>query len=125
MNSLRRYPGGNKLGIKSQTPMYFNTTAHMEQFRSHLFGRDDDPAIIAALRCCRAYMEATIGETKYVIVEKPGALNRTPYWVMQLPSSLVPDHSTIFTPQFRTVVVNFLFGTSESPLSSPEYRKVK
>ena len=125
MNSLRKYPGGNKLGIKSQTPMYFNTTAHMAQFRSHLFGRADDPAIGAALRCCRAYMEATIGGVKYVIVEKPGTLNRTPYWVMQIPPSLVPDHSTIFTPQFRTVLVDFLLGSATIPLSTPEYRKMK
>jgi len=123
-NSLRRYPGPNKLGIKSQTPMYFNTTAHLKQFRSHLFGRDDDPAIKAALQCCQPFMEATIAGVKYVIVEKPGALNRTPYWVMQLPPSLVPDHSTIFTPQFRSVLVNFLLGSSLNPLNTPTYRKM-
>jgi hypothetical protein len=58
-----------------------------------------------------------------VIVEKPGALNQTPYWVMELPPSLVPDHSTIFTPQFRNVLINFLLGSASSPLQTPQYRK--
>lgn len=112
-NSLRRYAGENALGIKSQTPMYFNTTAHMEKFQSHLFGRADDPAIVTALRCCRPYMQTQIGGATYIIVEKPGALNRTPYWVMELPPSLVPDHSTIFTPAFRNVLLDFLFSPAE------------
>jgi hypothetical protein len=119
-NSLRTYPAPNKLGIKSQTPMYFNTTAHMTQFQSHLFGRADDPEIQAAIRCCRLFMEATIGRVKYEIVEKPGALNTTPYWVMEMPPALVPDHSTIFTPQFRTVLVDLL-GSSANPLRAPRF----
>ena len=36
-----------------------------------------------------------------MVVEKPGALNRTPYWVTHMPPNVVPDHSTIFTPVFR------------------------
>ncbi|MBA2306155.1 MAG: hypothetical protein H0W08_26495 [Acidobacteria bacterium] len=52
-------------------------------------------------------MENILGAT-YVIAEKPGARNRTPYWVMQMPTAIVPDHSTIFTPIFRDLLITLL-----------------
>ena len=47
----------------------------------------------------------------YVIAEKPGTLNRTPYWVLQMPPAVVSDHSTIFTPTFRDLVVQLFCRT--------------
>ena len=44
----------------------------------------------------------------YVLVEKPGSRNRTPYWVLQIPPEIVPDHSTIFTPVFRGFLVGLV-----------------
>ena len=50
-NSLRHYPeGGNAVGIKSQTSMFFKTTAHMREFQSHVVGRSDDPGIAELLQ---------------------------------------------------------------------------
>lgn len=114
-NSLRRYPdGGNALGIPSQTSMFFRTTAHLGEFQSHLFGRSDDPRIADAIKRCRPYLEVNLdgkfgaqGDASpgYVLVEKPGSRNRTPYWVFHVPPEIIPDHSTIFTPVFRNFMV--------------------
>ncbi|HWZ44663.1 MAG TPA: hypothetical protein VNW97_14395 [Candidatus Saccharimonadales bacterium] len=32
--------------------------------------------------------------------EKKGVWNDTPYWIMEVPSEIIPDHSTIFTERF-------------------------
>jgi len=36
-------------------------------------------------------------EHRFTIRRKPRALNDTPYWIMQVPSELIPNHSEIFT----------------------------
>lgn len=118
-NSLRQYPdGGNAMGIKSQTSMFFRTTAHMNEFQSHIVGRSDDPDIVEALKTCKATLELSLHgqflppgvttEPRYLLVEKPGSKNRTPYWVFQIPPEIVPDHSTIFTPVFRGLLLSLL-----------------
>ena len=119
-NSLRHYPeGGNAVGIKSQTSMFFKTTAHMREFQSHVVGRTDDPAIAEALKACAPLLVTTLeGVTlnpddfaaapRYVLVEKPESRNRTPYWVFHIPPEIVPDHSTIFTPVFRGFLVGLV-----------------
>jgi hypothetical protein len=129
-NSLRSYDEDdpNFLGFKRQTPMFLNTTAHMKEFHSHLIGRCgcagpmedsgrcidpaqlrcEDPAVEAAIKACKVNIETTLANTTYLMVEKPGAKNRTPYWVMQMPPTIVPDHSTIFTPVFRDFVITLV-----------------
>jgi hypothetical protein len=119
-NSLRHYPGdGNAVGIKSQTSMFFRTTAHMREFQSHVVGRSDDPEIAEMLKTCTPAFEMTLDGTtlqlneadttpRYVLVEKPVTRNRTPYWVLQIPPEIVPDHSTIFTPVFRGFLVQLV-----------------
>ena len=126
-HSLRTYDADdpNFLGLKRQTPMFLNTTAHMQQFHSHVMGRCrcdgapdsetgecdpqqlrcEDPGLEAARQSCRVNIQARFGDAVYAIVEKPAALNRTPYWVLQMPPAIVPDHSTIFTPVFRNLVI--------------------
>lgn len=127
-NSLRTYPKKpNRLGLKRQTPMYLKTTAHLTEFQSHVFGENNDPGVHDALNLCEPAfdieMKSLLGPKKhYLIVERPGAPNRTPYWVMQMPPSIVPDHSTIFTSAFRNVLVLFL---SRNTLGSDALRRVK
>jgi hypothetical protein len=36
-------------------------------------------------------------EHRFIIRRKPRALNDTPYWIMQVPRQLIPNHSEIFT----------------------------
>jgi hypothetical protein len=127
-NSLRTYDkdAPNFLGLERQTPMFLNTTAHLREFHSHLMGRCrceqpaaeggcdpqnlrcEDPALEAARQACKVNIQATLGSAIYAIVEKPGARNRTPYWVLQMPPTIVSDHSTIFTPVFRNFVITLL-----------------
>jgi hypothetical protein len=119
-NSLRRYPGdGNAVGIKSQTSMFFKTTAHMSEFQSHIVTRADDPEIAELLKTCAPTLRFTAtgrvldpripsSESPYVMLEKPGTRNRTPYWVFHIPPEIVPDHSTIFTPVFRQFLVSLI-----------------
>jgi sugar lactone lactonase YvrE len=35
---------------------------------------------------------------RFTIRERPRTINDTPYWIMSVPGSLIPDHSTIFGP---------------------------
>ena len=59
--------------------------------------------------------DAAQGDTedpRFLLVEDPNAKNRTPYWVMQMPPVIVPDHSTIFTQVFRDFLIS-LMGLSQ------------
>jgi pimeloyl-ACP methyl ester carboxylesterase len=113
-NSLRHYQKDqpNFLGFDSQTPMFFNTTAHMRSFQSHLMGPADDPDVAAAEMLCKPFVRTTVDGIPYSIVERPEARNRTPYWVMHTPASIVPDHSTIFTPAFTSLLITFIFNVT-------------
>jgi hypothetical protein len=129
-NSLRHYPeGGNAVGIKSQTSMFFKTTAHMSEFQSHIVGRTDDPQIAEMMKTCRPYFEMDLNGKflpanaedsipRYVILDKPESRNRTPYWVFQLPPEIVPDHSTIFTAVFRRFLLSLLRTRDEMDLQN-------
>jgi pimeloyl-ACP methyl ester carboxylesterase len=131
LNSLRSYDADdpNILGFKRQTPMFLHTTAHSKEFQTHLMGRCrcegetdpdthrcldektlvcEDPAVEEARKACKVNVETTLSSTTYLIVEKPGAKNRTPYWVLHMPTTVVPDHSTIFTPVFRNFIITLL-----------------
>jgi pimeloyl-ACP methyl ester carboxylesterase len=113
-NSLRKYSADNPnfLGFGNQVPMFFNTTAHLGPFRTHLMGREDDPEVKAAADQCKPIVRTTIADVTYLIVDKPGSKNLTPYWVMHAPASLVPDHSTIFTPAFTKLLISFIFTST-------------
>ena len=113
-NSLRAYPKDqpNFLGFDNQREMFFNTTAHAKAFQSHLLGPSDDPEITAAEALCKPFVKTTVEGIPYSIVERPEAKNRTPYWVMQTPASIVPDHSTIFTPAFTSLLITFIFAVT-------------
>ncbi len=109
-NTLRSYPADNPnfLGFKNQSAMFFNPTAHLKQFQSHLLGRADDPDVAQAALQCAPVIDYTVKNVRYLLVEKTGAVNRTPYWVMHIPSAVVPDHSTIFTPVFTILLSVFI-----------------
>jgi hypothetical protein len=118
-NSLRKYPpGGNALGVTSQTSMFFRTTAHMKQFQSHVLKRSDEPGLDEIVTRCKPVLEFTLtgkpghgsAGPHYVLLEKPESRNRTPYWVFEIPPEIVPDHSTIFTSVFRNFLLSMLKG---------------
>jgi pimeloyl-ACP methyl ester carboxylesterase len=110
-NSLRKYPRPNAVGLTSQASMFYNTTAHMSAFQSHLMGPQNSPEIQNALSGgCPEYFHTAIEGTTYSVVERPGSKNLSPYWVMRMPPSIVPDHSTIFVPEFRKLLIDFVLA---------------
>jgi hypothetical protein len=127
-NSLRHYKAENGVGLKSQLPMFLNTTAHLNAFQSHLLDVDSAPEIVQAIQDkCFDLIETELSEgerkIKYKIVEKLGARNLSPYWVMHLPSSIVPDHSTIFGARFSKFLVTLL--RSQEAAGPIEYRRLE
>jgi hypothetical protein len=51
----------------------------------------------------------------YHICEKPGRWNDTPYWAMQMPATVVPDHSHIFNANFVALLESFFKQTMMMP----------
>lgn len=45
---------------------------------------------------------------KYCVARDFQAWNRTPYWIFEIPTAIVPDHSTIFTDRFTDFLRSFL-----------------
>jgi len=115
----KRSDGGGKL--------YYETTAHNGTLRSHLFDRADADDIKAAVAKCQPAMRLTMSmganDVNYIIVPDGAAANKSPYWVMHMPPSVVPDHSTIFTQVFRDVVIslvqNALLVDPQDELTTP------
>ena len=56
----------------------------------------------------------------YEICEKPDRWNDTPYWAMQMPSSIVRDHSGIFNDNLVGVLGWFL--PQEPEMADPRLR---
>ncbi|MFQ6024761.1 MAG: hypothetical protein ACE5NW_18765, partial [Acidiferrobacterales bacterium] len=50
-------------------------------------------------------------EHRFTIARKPHALNDTPYWIMRVPKSLIPDHSDIFGLDTIRLIQALLVGT--------------
>jgi hypothetical protein len=45
---------------------------------------------------------------KYCVARDFNAWNRTPYWIFEIPTAIVPDHGTIFTDRFTDFLTSFL-----------------
>ena len=75
--SAKRYPGASASGEDGSTAPIFET--------------EYDPL---TQQMSMAF-EGT--EHRFTIHRKPRALNDTPYWIMQAPKELIPNHSEIFT----------------------------
>jgi hypothetical protein len=45
---------------------------------------------------------------KYCVARDFKAWNRTPYWIFEIPTAIVPDHGTIFTDRFTDFLTSFL-----------------
>jgi hypothetical protein len=116
-------PANNPLGYSSPVPLYYHATAHLTDFQSHLLISESlgvrqqmTADTGAAPPSCSNELIATLTSltgqpTEYQIVSRLGSKNDSPFWVMQMPTSLVPDHSTIFTPAFREFLISLLLRT--------------
>jgi hypothetical protein len=116
-NSLRTYPHPNVLGEKDQVGMYLKTTAHTKEFISHVIDKDSSDVVQRAEKDgCQVELKSDeIAGATYNIVEQPGSQNLSPYWVMQLPTDIVPDHSTIFGTAFRDLITDLVLAAHDLP----------
>ena len=109
-NSLRTYDQSDQFGIKNQKSYFLQSTANMTSLQSHVVGNEEDPAIAAAFleHPSSQFAAVNIDQRTYRILRITKAKNDTAYWVMQIPSEIVPDHGTIFRPEFRKFLQAFL-----------------
>lgn len=108
---MRGYPAKNSLGVSRQSRMYYTTAPHSRQFQSHVLDRVDSTEVLAAEKAgCIAYTQHNLQEGNYKLVQLPTASNRTPYWVVQMPASIVPDHGGIFEPAFQKILIDLLLA---------------
>lgn len=61
-----------------------------------------------------------VDDKEYRIDPVPNARNRTPYWVMQVPTEIIKDHGDIFSHRFTGLVGAFLRMTE---VTTKEYRR--
>lgn len=115
--ALRNYndTAPTDMPIASQSTYYLHTTGHLPPLFSHLVGKRQDQSIRAVLdplgpegekKYC--YSSSVNQGQVYCVVPAPKAFNTSAYWVMQMPTEIVPDHSTIFTPVFAELLRHFV-----------------
>jgi hypothetical protein len=124
-------------GAPDQSSYYMSTAPHMQVLQSHLMlkatGANEmqvastgqkiaikDPQAIA--QCDRdlfnkqgldivSTFRLYDTQTCFAVQERPNRCNGTPYWMMELDPTLVPDHSTIFTERFIQFLIDTYFQT--------------
>ena len=107
--SWRTYDDPQPKEVKSQSAYYLSTTAHLEAIQSHIIVENPKTP------CAAPYSPPfTLSNKKtYQICEKPDRWNDTPYWAMQMPVSIVPDHTGIFNENFIGLLRQFLPSPEE------------
>jgi hypothetical protein len=106
--SWRTYDHPDIPTVTSQQTYFLSTTAHMQVLQSHLIVENNPQAL---KQCGPLYSPTPVVLTtgqQYVICEKPDRWNDTPYWAMEMPATIVPDHSGIFNLNFMALLDKFL-----------------
>jgi hypothetical protein len=100
----------------SQGAFFMSTAAHMEILQSHQLEEERDP--VKRSNCSlgnyttdpmviKAYRLPDTGRC-FKVEERPARCNGTPYWIMEIDPSIVPDHGTIFTDRFLSFLTMFI-----------------
>jgi hypothetical protein len=132
--SWRDYGGAAEPpSVTAQSAYYLSTTAHMEALQSHVIVEVDESGNASATEAARCDIDPTTGEPRYFgpafatttahryrICEKRDRWNDTPYWAMQMPATIVPDHSGIFNINFLNLLETFSLDPGE--MAVPGYR---
>jgi hypothetical protein len=125
--SLREYDpkvyDADVFGIPNQKSYYLRSAAHIPELQSHVVGNSAD--ILAAYQrhgyTCASVVSAGGKRSNYYVVPIAGAKNDTPYWVMEMPVEIVPDHSNIFRVEFATLLQAFVLRQAqEDPEQRPD-----
>jgi hypothetical protein len=113
--------------VTAQSAYYMSTTAHMEALQSHVIVEPDKkPSEVQ--RCARnpdgsvryIFNPLVVTGHTYRICERAGRWNDTPYWAMQMPATIVPDHSGIFNLNFLTLLETFFLSPEQ--MDNPRLR---
>lgn len=119
--SWREYENPDPPTVRSQSDYYRSTTAHMQALQSHLVVDTKDAAQCAGATTIAGPIAVPNGHS-YQVCEKPGRWNTTPYWAMQMPASLVRDHSGIFNENFITFLLEGFLPSGEE-MRAPRSRQ--
>ena len=108
--TTRKYEPADEFGETDQSHYFLHTTANSPKLVSHLVGKKpvNEP-------CPAKFLQFQMGDVCYSISPRPDRSNRTPYWVLQIPTEFVPDHSTIFKPELRQLLGAFLTPPGKTP----------
>jgi hypothetical protein len=104
----------------SESDYYMSTTAHLPQLWSHQMtlqpaqSGQSDPSCTTSDSPTGAYMTCHIADHEYAVGPVQGRCNGTPYWVIQVPKELIPDHTTIFTERLIAFLLPFITSTTEN-----------
>ena len=133
--SLRGYGADNDtdpFGITTQRTYYLRSTAHIPQLESHVVARNDPNDVILNAYKERGYTCASLPGPNgkpveyYVVPLKESDSdkrypNDTPYWVMEMPTEIVPDHSHIFRLEFGRLLQAFVQRQAQDERPAPEH----
>jgi pimeloyl-ACP methyl ester carboxylesterase len=124
-------------GIPKQVSYYLRSATHIPELQSHLVGSSNE---IRQAYADRGYTCASIRSgdksVNYYVVPISGAKNTTPYWIMEMPVEIVPDHSNIFRVEFGELLQAFVIrqtvdkkpdidNCSWDPQNLPDMRNMK
>jgi pimeloyl-ACP methyl ester carboxylesterase len=115
--------------VGSQRSFYLYTAGHNKVLHSHdvratplppegspdeglQLRREDDPVSE------QPAISFNGSEHRFTLTKKPLALNDTPYWIMRVPKSLIPDHSDIFRLDTVRLIQALIVGTGALELDS-------
>jgi hypothetical protein len=114
----RTYTNPQPKALPKQSSYYLSTTAHLEPVQSHIILENPPPSGCPAESKQYAPAFPLSNGKMYQICEKPGRWNDTPYWAMEMPISIVPDHSGIFNENFVGLLRQFLPSPEEMSQAS-------
>ncbi len=131
--STRKYEEKDEFGETDQNHHFLHTTANSPHLVNHTVAAADkalpeckvdttanSPHLVnhtvaaagKALPECKVDRKVCLGgKTYYVCADNSpehSVKNTIPYWVMQIPTEFVPDHSTVFKPELRALLEAFI-----------------
>lgn len=127
------YHAGPAADHFKQSLFYTHSAPHIEQMHSHemieLVNKQNDGHVSPA-PCPETPPALNNGDSEIVhmfnsvpgrcfaMIARRDRCNGTPYWIMRVDKSIIPDHGTIFTGRFLDFLFNF-FPTVQPPLRGP------
>jgi len=114
---------GNRNTVRfdlAQSDYFMSTTARLPQLWSHAVVSHPSTTTLQDPSCRLEqsggiYMTCHIGISYYVVEAVQNRCNGTPYWVMQMPKDIVPDHGTIFTRRLIAFLMPIISSTIDHP----------